>query len=125
MSFANDNIRITPTVGMAYTLPVVPVMLLMATNTILPGIYATYHGLSLSMISLVMFLTGLFDAVTDPGVGYLSEQLTYSCGGRLVILDYACLPLLSPGIGVSLEDVHGVGGVSLGEPFHLNDASVF
>lgn len=84
---SSDNARsrtpsITPLVGLAYALPVVPVSILMSTNAVLSGLYATHYGLALTSISLVMLIAGVFDAVTDPTIGYLSDRYHARTGTR-------------------------------------------
>ena len=54
----------------AYGLPVLPLYFLFGPIAILQGIYAKYFGLSLTTIAAVLFIARLFDAVSDPIVGY-------------------------------------------------------
>lgn len=42
--------------------------------TLVPAFYAEAHGLSLSSVGLVLFLLRLFDAVTDPAMGWLLDR---------------------------------------------------
>ena len=56
----NKNHSVTPLMGAAYALPAVPVLLLMSTNNVLSGIYATYHGLALSALATVMLIADFF-----------------------------------------------------------------
>ena len=100
---------IGPMVGIAYALPVIPVLILMSTNNVLSGIYATHHGLSLSAISAVMLIAGLFDAFTDPSIGYLSDRWhartgsrrLFVVGGAVMLIPCAWF-LLNPGPGVTV-----------------------
>ena len=95
--------------GIAYALPVIPVLVLMSSSNVLSGIYATHHGLSLAAISVVMLIAGLFDAVTDPSIGYLSDRYyartgsrrPFIVGGALLLIPCAWF-LLNPGEGVSI-----------------------
>ena len=103
------NTPIRPLTGIAYALPVVPVLVLMASNNVLSGIYATYHGLTLASIAMVMLIAGLFDAVTDPSIGYLSDRYHARTGSRrpfvvvgaLLIIPSAWF-LLNPAEGVTI-----------------------
>lgn len=95
--------------GIAYALPVVPVLILMSSSNVLSGIYATHHGLSLAAISMVMLIAGLFDAVTDPSIGYFSDRYHARTGSRrpfVIIGAVLLIPcawfLLNPGEGVTI-----------------------
>ena len=95
--------------GIAYALPVVPVLILMSSNNVLSGIYATYHGLSLTAISMVMLIAGLFDAFTDPSIGYFSDWYHARTGSRrpfviggIVLLIPSAWFLLNPGEDVTI-----------------------
>ena len=94
--------------GIAYALPVIPVVILMSSNNVLSGIYATHHGLPLTTISLVILVATLFDAVTDPSIGYLSDRYHARTGSRrpfivagAVLLIPCAWFLLNPGEGVT------------------------
>ena len=104
----NDIRRVTTLSGISYALPVVTVMILMNTNNVLSGLYATHYGLSLAVISMVMLTANLFDAVTDPTIGYLSDRYHARTGSRrpfIVIGVLMLIPsawfLLNPGEGVT------------------------
>ena len=100
---------VTPLAGLAYALPVVPVLILMSSNNVLSGIYAAHHGLALSAISMVMLIAGLFDAVTDPSIGYFSDRYHARTGSRrpfvvagaLLLIPCAWF-LLNPGEDVTI-----------------------
>jgi len=101
--------RMTPLAGVAYALPVIPVLILMSTNNVLSGLYATHYGLALTSISMVMLIAGLFDAVTDPTIGYLSDRYHARTGSRrpfvvagAVLLMPCAWFLLNPGQGVTV-----------------------
>lgn len=105
----NKPYRVTTLAGAAYTLPVVPVLILMSSNNVLSGVYASHHGLSLSAISMVMLIAGLFDAITDPSIGYLSDRYHARTGSRrifvvagAVLLIPCAWFLLNPGEGVTI-----------------------
>jgi Na+/melibiose symporter-like transporter len=50
--------------------------------SVLQGIYAKFYGLGLEQIALVIFVTRIFDGVTDPIIGYLSDQYRIRRGSR-------------------------------------------
>ena len=107
-NLSRSNDQINHLTGIAYALPVVPVLILMSTNNVLSGIYATHHGLALSAIATVMLIAGLFDAVTDPSIGYFSDRYHARTGSRrpFVVVGAALLIpcawfLLNPGEGAT------------------------
>ena len=59
---------------LAYCLPVIGTTGLFAPVNILQGIYAKHYGLQLTSIALVLLLARIFDAVSDPIVGYCSDR---------------------------------------------------
>lgn len=67
---------------MAYAAPVVPTVLLLASVNVVQGVYARDYGLSLTSISGVLLIAGLFDAVTDPAIGYFSDRRRAKTGSR-------------------------------------------
>jgi len=48
----------------------------------IPRLYSTEVGLSLSLIGLVIFSAAIFDAVTDPLMGFLSDRFQTRWGRR-------------------------------------------
>jgi Na+/melibiose symporter-like transporter len=67
----------------AYVAPQLGVVLLAAPiAAVLGGIYAKYYGLSLTAIATVMLVARLFDAVTDPLIGYYSDRRRVQTGTR-------------------------------------------
>lgn len=105
----NSQRHMSPLQGFAYAVPVVPVLILMSTNNVLSGIYASYHGLALTTISMVMLIAGLFDAVTDPSIGYFSDRYHARTGSRrpfvvagAILLIPCAWFLLNPGEGVTV-----------------------
>ena len=68
--------------GAAYALPVFGVHFLIGPLTIIQGIYAKYFGLALTAVAMVLLISKLFDAVTDPIIGYLSDRYHAHTGSR-------------------------------------------
>lgn len=66
----------------AYASPMVSISFLLGPVVILQGIYAKYFGLSLTSIATVILIARLFDAVTDPVIGYLSDYHRVQTGSR-------------------------------------------
>ncbi|MDB4309141.1 MFS transporter [Porticoccaceae bacterium] len=101
--------KVTALTGISYALPVVPVLALTMSINVLPGIYSQYHGLALAAISIVMLISGLFDAVTDPVIGYLSDRYHARSGSRrpfvvagAILLVPSAWFLLNPPDGVTI-----------------------
>lgn len=67
---------------MVYTLPILGVSFLMGPVAIIQGIYAKYFGLSLTTIASVLLIARLFDAVTDPVIGFFSDRHYARYGSR-------------------------------------------
>jgi GPH family glycoside/pentoside/hexuronide:cation symporter len=109
MSHASKQQHLRTLAGASYALPVVPALILMSTNNVLSGLYSTHYGLALTSISLVMLIAGMFDAITDPTIGYLSDRYHARTGSRrpfavvgAVLLIPCAWFLLNPGEGVTL-----------------------
>lgn len=68
--------------AICYALPTLPVYFLYGPLAILQGVYAKYFGLSLSTIATVILFARLFDAVTDPLVGYSADRHYARKGSR-------------------------------------------
>lgn len=67
----------------AYVAPQLGLALLLGPLvTVLGGIYAKYHGLSLATIAAVMLVARIFDALTDPLIGYYSDRWRVRMGSR-------------------------------------------
>ncbi len=79
---ASNQDRISVSTGLAYAMPLVPVLLLVNSFNVVQGIYAKYYGLALTTISAVMFTAGLFDAITDTAIGYWSDRHHARTGSR-------------------------------------------
>jgi len=70
----------------AYALPVLGVSFLAGPIAILQGIYAKDFGLSLAVIASVVLVARLFDAITDPIIGYLSDRHLQKTGSRKIFI---------------------------------------
>lgn len=67
---------------LSYVAPVMTVWFLWGPMGVLQGIYAKYYGITLGMIAVVLLISQLFDAVTDPLIGYWSDQCQAKMGTR-------------------------------------------
>lgn len=64
---------------LAYALPAVPLAALALPMTVIvPSAYATEMGVPIAAVGFALLVVRLFDAVTDPVVGYFSDRI----GGR-------------------------------------------
>ena len=63
-----------------FALPMLGVYFLIGPLSLMQGIYATYFGVTLSTMAVVLLTVRLFDAVTDPLIGYISDR-QYACSG--------------------------------------------
>lgn len=103
-----------------FTLPQIGFILLFAPTAILAGIYAKYFGLSLTQLATVTLIARVFDAVTDPLIGYWSDRVREKTGSRkLFILAGALMMLpcswfLYVPTGASSDDVPAAGVLYFG-----------
>ena len=68
--------------AISYALPTVGIAFLAGPMAILQGIYTKYFGLSLSTIAILILIAKLFDAVSDPLIGILSDRYYSHAQGR-------------------------------------------
>lgn len=96
----------------AYVLPTISTSFIVGSLTIVQGMYAKYFGLSLETIAAIIFISRLFDAVTDPIIGFYSDRnyrrtssrkLFVVVGGLLFIV--SSYFLYTP---VELETLHAI-----------------
>ena len=67
---------------LAYSSPVVGMSCLMAPLAIVQGIYAKHYGISLTTIAMVVLVARIFDAITDPTIGYWVDRYYQRTGSR-------------------------------------------
>lgn len=68
---------------LSYASPVAASYLLfMPIGIVLQGIYATHFGMALTSIAAVFFISRIFDAVSDPIIGYVSDRAREAGIGR-------------------------------------------
>ena len=67
----------------AYAMPGIPeAMILYCAAMVIPGFFTTEVGLSTAFVAMVYTVSRLFDAVTDIGIGYLSDRTNSPLGRR-------------------------------------------
>lgn len=67
----------------AYAMPTLATQFVYASfTTVLPGVYAKYFGLSAAAIATALLVTRVFDAVSDPLIGHLSDITRSGLGRR-------------------------------------------
>lgn len=69
-----------------YALPCIGSSFLFTPILILQGIYSKYYSLSFSTIAAVILLSRIFDAITDPLIGYYSDRYFARTGSRKPIM---------------------------------------
>ena len=74
--------KLKTVVILAYVAPQIGMHILLGAILVLSGIYAKYYGLSLSGIAGVMLAARMFDAISDPVIGYLSDYWRGRTGSR-------------------------------------------
>ena len=76
----NQTLNITQYI--AYISPTMMLAFLWGPIGILQGIYAKYYHVSLTAIATVLLISRLFDAITDPLIGYWSDSYKVKVGSR-------------------------------------------
>ena len=79
---ALKNRRLNLAQHLSYVAPTLVLMFLWSPIGILQGIYAKYFGVALTTIATVLLISRLFDAVTDPMIGYWSDRYREKFGTR-------------------------------------------
>jgi Na+/melibiose symporter-like transporter len=93
---------------LAYALPAVPLAALALPMTVIvPSAYATELGVPIAAVGLALLVVRLFDAVTDPLVGYFSDRI----GGqyRRKLWFALGVPLILIGAWMTLVPPQGAG----------------
>ena len=82
ISQSNDANNMALSHYLAYVAPTAMLAFLMGPIGILQGIYAKYFGVALTVIATVLLISRLFDAITDPIIGYCSDRYYSKTGTR-------------------------------------------
>ena len=78
----------------AYALPTLGTFFLIGPIGLIQGIYAKYFGVALTTIAAVLLISRIFDAVTDPIIGYASDRYHARTGSRKPFIVCGCLMLI-------------------------------
>ena len=84
--------------GITYASPIlVTSFLFYPVQMLLAGMYAKYFGLALTTIATIVFAARLFDAVSDPLIGYFSDRYRARTGTRKpwIVIGSICLVISS------------------------------
>ena len=68
--------------SISYATPLVAVSMLVTPMAIIQGIYAKHYGIALSTLALIVLASRIFDAISDPVVGFLSDRYRQKHGTR-------------------------------------------
>ena len=80
-----------------YALPRIASISLFAPINIVQGIYAKHYGLALTTIATVILFARMFDAITDPLIGYLSDRSYLKRGTRKPFMVIGALAMIFSG----------------------------
>lgn len=94
----------------AYVAPVIGYNIIAGSMAVLAGIYAKYYGFSLTEIATVMLVARLFDAITDPIIGFYSDFWRAKSGTRKPLIFIGTVSLILCGYFLFLPP-EGVGMV--------------
>ena len=82
-------------VKICYSLPALVLSLLgIAFYVYLPKFYADVVGLDLAVLGYIILASRVFDAVTDPVIGYISDRVKHKRGRRKSMMLWALAPLV-------------------------------
>ena len=79
---------------LSYASPVVISTMLIAPMNVLQGIYAKHYGIALTTLAFIILCSRLFDAVSDPVIGYYSDRYHTKHGTRKPFMVAGMLLLL-------------------------------
>lgn len=86
-SYTENSETLSLKQGLAYALPTVVVAFLVGpVATILQGVYAKYFGLPLATVATIILIARLFDAISDPVIGHLSDRYQHDRSGRKLFI---------------------------------------
>ena len=71
---------------LTYSAPQISMLWLIAPMAVVQGVYAKYFGLSLTTIAAVVLVAKLFDAISDPLIGFYSDRYYERTGTRKPIM---------------------------------------
>ena len=74
MNVHKSKEKLTSSQGLAYGLPLLSFYFLAGPIAVLQGVYAKHFGLALTTIATILLSARLFDAISDPLIGYYSDR---------------------------------------------------
>ncbi|MDB4077558.1 MFS transporter [Porticoccaceae bacterium] len=80
-----------------YVLPSLGMVYFGIAVSVVQGVYAKHFGMSLSTIATILLISRLFDVVTDPVVGYLSDRFHARTGSRKIFIAIGGLSIIFSG----------------------------
>ena len=87
--------KLTQISAISYALPAMTSSMLITPFAIIQGIYAKHYGIALSTLALIIVASRIFDAVSDPVVGYLSDRYRQKQGTRKPFMVVGTLLMLA------------------------------
>lgn len=98
---------------LSYCAPIIVCLWLVSPIGIIQGIYAKYYGLSLATLAWVILAARVFDAITDPIIGYYSDRHYRLAGTRKpFVLAGGLLLIVSSYFLYVPTDIEGIGAGS-------------
>ena len=80
-----------------YSLPVIGTAFLVGSLAVVQGVYAKHFGVSLAAIASILLVSRIFDAVTDPIIGIISDHYYRKFGTRKPFILVGCILLVVSG----------------------------
>lgn len=111
-SRSEQRLALFPTL-LAYGAPALPLYALLLVIGFLPYYYRLHLGFDYAAAGLLVLLTRLWDVVTDPAIGILSDRTRTRLGRRRPWL-LAALPVLFLGLWQVFYAAPGIGAVTVG-----------
>ena len=71
-----------PNQYLSYAMPAIGMACLHSPLVVVQGVYAKYYGFSLTAIAVIVLASRVFDAITDPLIGYYSDRYRRRAGTR-------------------------------------------
>ena len=104
--------------NLAYAAPAIGMVYVGISLSVVQGVYVKYFGVPLTTIATVLLLSRIFDAVTDPLVGYLSDRYCARTGSRkgfmvvgglgMVVASYFLMVPVDPDVVTATTQVSGL-----------------
>lgn len=93
--------------AVAFATPSIGLIFFMGPMSVIQGIYAKHYGIALTSLAGIILISRIFDAVTDPLIGYLSDNYRARTGTRksFVLVGGLCLIPCSYFLFVPPDDV--------------------